>query len=295
MKRKLYFESYLMQRIYQFFLFLLIFTTFGYCQTESSEEKRSTILESDGYVFLAEDKTISELRDLALLNAKRNALSDAQTFIKSIVTAENYKLISDIIASKAEGSVSILEKTDFGITDDNRYHVWIKAEITYSLNQSDFEIPGAKSTILPDSASPLTVKVWTEHEKYKSGDKVKIFIEGNKQYYAKIVYIDSKGEILQLLPNRSRKDNCFEGGKTFRIPDSNDNFELEISAPFGEEKVVVYASTEPLGDGDIEQFGDINRVRSGLNDYGLKTRGIKIKNKPAEFYESSSNVFTAEK
>lgn len=278
--------------LYQICFLLLIYAASGNCQSESSEEKRSTILESDGYAFLAEDKTISELRDLALLNAKRNALADAQTFIKSIVTTDNYKLISDIIASGAEGSVTILEKIDNGITSDNRYHIWIKAEVTYSLNQPDFEIPGVKSKTLPDASSPLTVNIRTEYEKYKSGDKVKIFIEGNKQYYAKIVYIDSKGDILQLLPNRNRKDNCFDGRKTFQIPDANDNFELEVSPPFGKEKVIVYASTEPLGEGDIEKFGNINLVKSGLDEYGMKTRGIKIKNKPAEFYEASCILTT---
>ena len=54
-----------------------------------------------------------------------------RSHIKSQTRVENYQLQYDLIESGAEGVVKVLEQKDFGIENNSRYHVWIKAEVTY--------------------------------------------------------------------------------------------------------------------------------------------------------------------
>lgn len=72
-------------------------------------------------------------------------------------------------------------------------------------------------------------------------------MQGNKDFYARIVNYMSTGEILQLLPNAYQPSAFFRGGKRYRIPDREDKFALEVRPPYETERIVVYASEVELG------------------------------------------------
>jgi len=280
----------------------------GFCQKGYDEgnsqlkhnSKRSAIVESDGYAYLSEDKTIGELRQQALTNAKRNALEKAETYIKSFTKVKNFVLDYDLIQSEAEGYIKILENRDYGITSDNRYHYWIKAEVVYTLKKPEENVP---INILSAKKAPLTVSVWTEKVGYTLNDEIHIFIKGNKDFYARIVYKDASGNVLQILPNQNRSSNFFKGGKVYTIPEKSDQFRLLVEPPFGKEKIIVYASSASLGDVPIDAFGeDFYKVRGSLENYSTKTRGVKIVKREtgksiagAEFYESIYELITRPK
>ncbi|NIA31403.1 MAG: DUF4384 domain-containing protein [Actinobacteria bacterium] len=282
-------------------IFAIIFFIFlaGIClpsakSNKTTQPKHSAIVEADGYVYLSEDKTIRQLREQALAAAKREALQKGQTYIKSFTKVENFQLSYDLIQSQAEGYVKILDSKDYGITKDNRYHYWIKAEIEYRLKPP---ASGAAKTVLTNSAAPLSVSVWTEKTAYKEGDKIKIFLKGNKDFYARVIYIDSKNHILQLIPNQQRKNNFFKGGETIVIPSADDQFELQVSPPFGSEKIVVYASTTPQGKVETATAGkSLYQINSDLTTIAGQTRGVMIKKTSAkagaEFYETSCLLTT---
>lgn len=63
-------------------------------------------------------------------------------------------------------------------------------------------------------------------KEYKALEKIKIYIKGNKPFYARVLYKDVKGELIQLLPNPYRKDNYFNGGVIYKIPSGNDRFSI---------------------------------------------------------------------
>lgn len=63
------------------------------------------------------------------------------------------------------GAMSILEQKDHGIEGNNRYRVWIKAEVKYEFKPK--HLATAKTEIM-DVNVPLTVKVWSENV-YHSG------------------------------------------------------------------------------------------------------------------------------
>ncbi|MHC4913154.1 MAG: DUF4384 domain-containing protein, partial [Planctomycetota bacterium] len=209
------------------------------------QEKRSCIQSVDGYAYLSENMTLAQTRAAAFVNAKRQALEAAKTYIQSKTKVKNFQLDYDLIMSDTAGSVTVLEQKDHGVEGNNRYHVWIKAEVVYDLRPNK---PESFQAAIGEKAAPLTVKVWTGKKKYKHGDSITVYVQGNRGFYARIVNVNAGGEIIQLIPNDYRKLNFFEGGRIYRIPDKVDRFELKVSPPYGDDHIVVYASEVPLGE-----------------------------------------------
>jgi len=271
-------------------------------------EKRSCIQSVDGYSYIAEDKTIADLREAALNNAKQQALKNAQTYIRSRTEVENFILKSDEVLINSEGTVTVLEMKDNGIQDNSRYHIWIKAEVEYELGAGDSPAPAAVSQSENPAVGPLTVKVWSTKAKYRTGEKIEIYIQGNQDFYARIVDITSTGDIVQLLPNDFRTASFFRKGIRYKIPDAGDQFDLTVGPPFGDDTVIVYASDAPLGDVAMHEVGHGLRAFDGdRQNLGLVTRGIAVTARTgsttgagtgaappqiAEFYEAEYKITT---
>lgn len=274
---------------------LFISWNLGSCQTDNKTEERSAIVEADGYAYLSEDRTIKELREEARTAAKREASEKGQTYIKSLTKVENFQLSYDIIWGETEGYVRIIESKDYGITADNRYHYWIKAEVRYCLKQEKEQIP---IDIKTNALAPLTVSVWTKKKEYVQDEEIQIFIKGNKDFYAKIVYEDASGNLLQLLPNQFRKDNLFKANEVYLVPDREDNFVLKVKSPFGAEKIFLYASSVALGEAEVQPYGEsLYRIKGNLDGYSIKTRGIKTvkaeeEKMGTEFFKANCTITT---
>ena len=254
------------------------------------QEKRSCIQAVDGYAQLSENMTLAETRATAFANAKRQALEAGRTYVKSKTKVKDFEVEYDLVWADAEGAVTILEQKDHGVEDNTRYHVWIKAEVEYALKPKREE-PG--QGILLDKDAPLTVKVWTRKKQYKDGESIEIYVQGNRDFYGRIVDIDSQGNIIQLLPNDYRKINFFEAGRTYKIPDKGDCFDLRVTPPHGEDRIVVYASEVPVGEVAMESAGQGLRQYKGTQEsLGGLTRSIKVvpadagSYTGAEFYEA---------
>lgn len=259
------------------------------------QQIRSSIHSVDGYAYLSENITISDIRAVAFSEAKRKALEMAKTYIKSKTKIENFVVKYDMIWSEAEGAVTILEQKDFGIESNTRYHVWIKADVEYKLKAKNDPYDQ-----LMDLGLPLKVKVWTSKKRYKRGENIEIFIQGNRNFYARIVDITSTGEIIQLLPNKYRSIQSFKAGEIYRIPDKGDQFDLKVTEPFGTDNIVVYASEVPLGQVSMESMERGLRLYRGSREkLASKTRGIEVLSKKlesdsgAEFYESTWSLTTS--
>lgn len=274
-------------RIRRAFLILFFSTLINQVLAQSPSDfvKYSTIIETDGFVFLSEDKTLSEMRTEATAEAKRVALENCETYIKNISKVENFQIQYDLIESQSEGYVTILERKDHGITEDNRYHVWIKAEVAYR----------PKGNLLPSKTTNtniLSLLVWTDKEAYQVGDQMKIFIQCNEDCYVRVLHINADGQVLQLLPNPFRNEAKCKKGLTVQIPDVQDAFKLEIVTPFGKEEIVVLASSHQLGDIPLlKTDSGLYTTKAKIEAVVQKTRGIQIKSvqtspaQAAEFIE----------
>ncbi|MDB3953213.1 DUF4384 domain-containing protein [Alphaproteobacteria bacterium] len=124
---------------------------------------------------------------------------------------------------------------------------------------------------------PLSVSVWTEKKTYKNGQYIKIYLKGNKNFYADVIYRNSNGELIQLLPNKFRTNNKFYGGREYIIPNDIDRFKLQVNPPFGSEKIFVFASTKKflrnngtsIGGGLISLSDNISTVRDKVRSVGV--------------------------
>lgn len=169
------------------------------------------------------------------------------------------------------------------------FRLKIKAEVIPD-EKAMTQIAKDKSMV-DDPNAPLNVQLWTDKKEYRQLEKIKVYIKGNKPFYARVLHKDVKGTLLQLLPNAYRKDNYFNGGVVYEIPSGNDRFELEVSPPFGEENIIVYSSLTPLGDIKLEGTGGVYQVKTTAKDVGVRTRGVKLKEKEAGKEQPASEFF----
>jgi hypothetical protein len=250
---------------------------------------------------MGDDKSRKQTEQQALSEAKRNAADNTLSYIKSETKVKDFQLEKDIIGAYANATVKIvqeIEKTWYkDVASGDCYRITIKAEVTPD-EKAMQEIAKGKN-ITDDPSTPLNVQVWTGKKDYKQNEKIKVYIKGNKPFYARILFKDVGGNMVQLLPNPYRKDNYFNGGVIYELPSGNDRFDLEVSPPFGPEDIIVYASTAQLGDLHLEQSGDLYQVTTAVKDIGINTRGVKVSkaenNKTAvaaEFYEGTTAVTT---
>ena len=89
--------------------------------------------------------------------------------------------------------------------------------------------------------------------------------------------MDVVKDLIQLLPNLYRTDNFFKAGETVTIPTEGDRFKLRVRPPYGTEKIFVYASTNPLGEIDLEETEtSLYKVNETIDDTGTRSRSIEV-------------------
>ncbi len=283
---------------------------------EADEEKRSAIVEVEGVVMLDENLSIKKIREMAYMQARRKAAKNALIHVKSYTRMENFQVTEDLIESYANAQVRVLEDKDIGI-ENNRYKVWIRAEVRYDARAQ----PPRRPEVRPvggkpakPELEPLTVRIWTDRRFYRKGQKVAVFIRGNRDFYGQLFYEDADGNIIRLLPNAYRREHFFKGGKVYEVPGDDDKFELTVTPPFGPERMTVYASTQPTAELDGENIGaglsraakggagldtrgkKNNREKVGLGVRALAVRpaaGGKLSKEPVEFFEAVWRITTS--
>ena len=262
----------------------------------SIQAQQSSITEAEGESCKGREQSIAQTENLALNYAKKYASELSQTHITSETVVKNFELQSDIVAAFSRAEVKVLEvlSKQWVMPADECFVIRIKAEVI----PVQALLPQPKGDELSDPTLPLNVKVWTSSESYTAGDQMRIYLKGNKGFYAKLVYRDAAGNNIQLLPNAFHQENYFEGDRQYEVPAREDNFELTVGVPFGAEKLTLYASTMPLGTIDTVENGPFFVVKT--QNVAAKTRGISInaagtskKKLVAEFAEAHADVKTS--
>jgi len=95
----------------------------------------------------------------------------------------------------------------------------------------------------------LDVRVWVdkgEGANYHPGDNIKVYFQASRDCYVVIYDIDTRGYVSLLYPTDQGDDSYVEGGRTYRIPDNFDDYDLTIDGPDGTEYITVVASLEPI-------------------------------------------------
>ncbi len=95
----------------------------------------------------------------------------------------------------------------------------------------------------------IKVEITSEYgngQTYIEGETINYFASLNRDAYLLLVYEDAGGNLLQIFPNSRSNIQRFTAGSAIQVPEEDDPFEFEISAPFGREQVFAFASTKPF-------------------------------------------------
>jgi len=92
----------------------------------------------------------------------------------------------------------------------------------------------------------LNVEIWTDDDEYYQGDNMNISFRADQDCFVAIYNIDTRGRVNLLFPYGQQDEGWIEGGRTYQIPDGNDDFDLTVRGPEGEEFLQIVASRRPF-------------------------------------------------
>lgn len=264
---------------------------------------QSVILDTDGYACMGEDKSRKQTETAAFNDAKRKAAESATTYIQAETHVKDALLEKDLMSAYSNAQVKVV--TEFlkewyqenGLGDC--YRVKLKVEVIPDEQSMKKVAQRQSSELLDDPAAPLAVRVWSDKGRYAQGEKIRVFVKGNRPFYGRVVYQDAGGSMVQLLPNPYRQNSYFNGGVVYEIPSAEDRFDLEVSPPFGAERITLYASSSPLGEVGLNAAGGVYSVSGKREEFAAGTRGIQFVSKQsgpaavaAEFAEANHEMST---
>ena len=242
---------------------------------------QSKVVTATGKACMGEDRSKKQTEDLALIDAKRQALEYTLTHVKSETKVKNYQLEKDLVDAYANASIRILEEMSGAWSRDMSAGDCFKRVIKAEVIPEELKIQSMVQTVTvaDDPNLPLGVKVWTDKVRYRNKEKIKIFIRANKHFYARVIYRNVAGEVVQLLPNPFRKNNFMSSSVIHELPSKDDRFDIEVIPPFGTEIITVFASTSQLGELDLQEASTVYKVKTSVEDIAVKTRGVALTGK----------------
>jgi hypothetical protein len=92
----------------------------------------------------------------------------------------------------------------------------------------------------------IAVKLWAEKTSYRVGDRLSLSFETNRDAFLTIVNVGTSGEVTILYPNRFSGGHGVKAGRTYRIPEATDSYELEVKGPPGVELVYALLTLKPV-------------------------------------------------
>ena len=162
---------------------------------------QSTITDIEGSACMGDDRSRKQTEQAALTDAKRRAVEFTSTYIKSETQVKDFVAEKDILAAYANAEVRIIEEREKSWYKDKAagdcFRIKIKAEVIP--DEKAIQKASQAKDFADNPVAPLMVKLWTDKQEYKQGEKVKIYLKGNKPFYARVLYRDAKGETVQLL------------------------------------------------------------------------------------------------
>lgn len=258
--------------------YCFLYTPASFAQGAKQYSVNSMLVEVEAEACLGQERSRVQAEKLAVDEAKRKASEYAVTHISSVTGVENGQVIRDLVTAYSKSTVQVLKELEKGWRQsdgsggfvDMCYHVRIRAEVV----PAEMERPApVVQASMEDPRAPLTVALWTDKDTYRPGDVMKFFFRGNKPFYAHAVYVDAKGNLVEVTPyNKARHYN---GGVTYEIPGEGDSFTLMITPPLGEEMLVLYASTQPLSEYGGQMVENVFLIK-GDRDLGATTRGLAV-------------------
>ena len=99
------------------------------------------------------------------------------------------------------------------------------------------------------SSERLTVVAWVDRadNTYAVGEKVRLFVQTNRDAYLTVLNVGPSGNATVLFPNAGQRDARVAGGKAVEIPAPGSGIGIEVKGPaLGRELIKAVASSEPV-------------------------------------------------
>lgn len=218
--------------------------------------------------------------------ARQRALERAERYLDRKLRAAG--LDYEILRAKPDGAVRILDRRALG-TDDRGCSRWrIETEVEFSVRPAT-EVGKEAPQAAIDRAELLTVRLWTDKKRYRPGEPVTVFFEGNRDFYAKVVRITAGGVIEQILPNNYRQLSFFRKGVRYQAPGEGDRFALN-SPPGSRERLLIFACPYAMSHINMKTTaGGVYRYRGRRSSFERAVRsGLALgEDDVAEFFTAS--------
>ncbi len=130
---------------------------------------------------------------------------------------------------------------------------------------------------------PVAVEITThlgDQQTFVEGDVISFLLSLDRDAYIFLFYQDASANIFQIFPNQRSHKHFYQKGYFIPIPPAQNDFRFKIQAPFGSEKLFVFASDN----------ADV-KLNTRLLDNGLSLVGDTIKKIEASFRQQSGLRF----
>jgi hypothetical protein len=94
------------------------------------------------------------------------------------------------------------------------------------------------------------------------GQRMKLSFRTHEDAYVVLIDIDTRGRASLLFPDNRYDDGFVRAGHTVTLPGRNAGYKLQVTGPAGVERIVAFASDEPL----VDQWQDL--IDNDLADLG---------------------------
>src|SRR5262245_37742486 len=95
------------------------------------------------------------------------------------------------------------------------------------------------------------VDVWNQRgtgASFHPGQKMKVSFRTHEDAYVVLIDIDTRGRASLLFPDNRFDDGFVRAGRTVNLPGRNAGYKLQVTGPAGVERIIAFASDEPLAD-----------------------------------------------
>ena len=140
------------------------------------------------------------------------------------------------------------------------------------------------------AAAPMTnslnVSAWVDHRDntYAYGERVRLFVQTNKDAYVTVLNVGPDGATTMLFPHRFRSDNRVRANTVTEVPDPASQARIEVRGTTGAELIKVIASTRPVALFDAAQLASAGSFQT------LRTRGEETARNLAVVMESQGSA-----
>lgn len=97
------------------------------------------------------------------------------------------------------------------------------------------------------AGNPLGVVAWVDHpdNTYAAGERVRLFVQTNKDAYLTVLNVAPDGATTVLFPNRFQTDSLVRANVATEVPDPSGGARITVSGASGAELIKVVASSRP--------------------------------------------------